>query len=79
MDAFRLRDSVIHDCAECVRRFVEIREPRLRDFVQQSITDETRDCGKQRCAGRGHPHRPPPPNSPRAASCVAHPPRRSQE
>ena len=40
MDAFRLRDSVIHDCAEYVRSFVDIREPRLRDFVQQGISDE---------------------------------------
>ena len=41
MDAFRLRDSVIHDYAEYVRSFVEIREPRLRDFVQQGISDES--------------------------------------
>jgi hypothetical protein len=27
MDAFRLRDSVIHDYAEYVRSFVQIREP----------------------------------------------------
>ncbi len=40
MDVFRLRDRVIHDYAEYVRSFVQIREPRLRDFVEQSLRDE---------------------------------------
>ena len=40
MDVFRLRDNVIHDYAEYVRSFVQIREPRLRDFIEQQLTDE---------------------------------------
>jgi len=40
MDAFRVRDRVIHDYAEYVRSFVQIREARLREFVEQSLTDE---------------------------------------
>jgi hypothetical protein len=40
MDVFQLRDRVIHDYAEYVRSFVQIREPRLRDFVEQSLRDE---------------------------------------
>ncbi len=40
MDVFRLRDNAIHDYAEDVRSFVQIREPRLREFIKQSLTDE---------------------------------------
>ena len=40
MDVFRLRDHVVHDYAEYVRSFVQIRESRLRTFVEQSLTDE---------------------------------------
>ncbi len=40
MDAFRLRDRVIQDYAEYVRSFVQIREPRLCEFVEQSLTEE---------------------------------------
>ncbi|MBI2480158.1 MAG: hypothetical protein HYV60_16465 [Planctomycetia bacterium] len=40
MDVFRLRDSVIHDYAEYVRSFVRIRERRLSQFVDQSLTDQ---------------------------------------
>ena len=40
MDVFKLRDDVIHDYAEYVRSFVRIREPRLRRFVDDSLTDQ---------------------------------------
>lgn len=40
MDVFRLRDSLIHDYAEYVRSFVRIRESRLREFVEQSLTEQ---------------------------------------
>ncbi len=40
MDVFRIRDQVIHDYADYVRSFVQIREPRLRGFVDQSLRDE---------------------------------------
>jgi len=40
MDVFLLRDRVIHDYAEYVRSFVQIREPRLQDYVTQRLTDE---------------------------------------
>src|SRR5688500_15241883 len=40
MDVFRIRDRVIHDYADYVRSFVQIREPRLRDYVDQSLHDE---------------------------------------
>ena len=63
------RDSVIHDYAEYVRSFVEIREPRLHDFVRQSITDEAGDPGNRHALAEsirtGHPYQtrldPPPP------------------
>src|SRR4029077_13839710 len=40
MDVFRLRDTVIHEYADYVRSFVRIRETRLREYVEQSLTDE---------------------------------------
>lgn len=40
MDVFKLRDDVIHNYAEYVRSFVRIREPRLRNFVDESLTDQ---------------------------------------
>src|SRR6516165_11053 len=40
VDVFRLRDTVIHEYAEYVRSFVQIRESALRDYVEQSLTDE---------------------------------------
>lgn len=40
MDVFRIRDRVIQDYADYVRSFVQIREPRLREFVDQSLRDE---------------------------------------
>ena len=40
MDVFKLRDKVIHDYAEYVRSFVRIRESRLQQFVDDSLTDQ---------------------------------------
>src|ERR1700676_787238 len=40
MDVFRLRDTVIHEYADYVRSFVQIREAALREYVEQSLTDE---------------------------------------
>ncbi|MAG94459.1 MAG: hypothetical protein CMJ48_12015 [Planctomycetaceae bacterium] len=40
MDVFKLRDDVIHNYAEYVRSFVRIRETRLRQFVDDSLTDQ---------------------------------------
>lgn len=40
MDVFKLRDDVIHNYAEYVRSFVRIREARLRQFVDESLTDQ---------------------------------------
>ena len=40
MDVFKLRDDVIHNYAEYVRSFVRIREPRLDQFVAESLTDQ---------------------------------------
>lgn len=40
MDVFKLRDKVIHDYAEYVRSFVRIRETRLEQFVDDSLTDQ---------------------------------------
>ena len=40
MDVFKLRDNVIHDYAEYVRSFVRIRERRLKQFVDTSLTDQ---------------------------------------
>ena len=40
MDVFKLRHEVIHNYADYVRSFVRIREPRLREFVHNSLTDE---------------------------------------
>src|SRR6516165_8529855 len=40
VDVFRLRDTVIHEYAEYVRSFVQIREPALRNYVEQSLTDQ---------------------------------------
>jgi len=34
MDVFRLRDTVIHEYADYVRRFVQIRETELRNYVE---------------------------------------------
>ena len=41
MDVFRLRNSVIQDYADYVRSFVNIRDNRLDQFVQQNFTDES--------------------------------------
>ena len=40
IDVFQLRDNVIHNYAQYVRSFVQIREHRLSEFVEQSLTDE---------------------------------------
>ena len=40
MDVFRLRETVIHEYANYVRSFVQIREHNLNEFVKRSITDE---------------------------------------
>ncbi|MEW4565781.1 DEAD/DEAH box helicase [Bremerella sp. JC770] len=40
MDVFKLRDDVIHNYADYVRSFVRIREQRLREFVETSLTDQ---------------------------------------
>ena len=40
MDVFRLRETVIHEYANYVRSFVQIREAHLNDFVTRSMTDE---------------------------------------
>ncbi|QDU96253.1 DEAD/DEAH box helicase [Lignipirellula cremea] len=40
MDVFKLRDDVIHNYAEYVRSFVQIREPLLKQFVSDSLTDQ---------------------------------------
>jgi len=40
MDVFRLRETVIHEYADYVRSFVQLREPGLREYVEKSLTDE---------------------------------------
>lgn len=40
MDVFRLRETVIHEYANYVRSFVQIRDNKLDDFVSKSLTDE---------------------------------------
>ena len=40
MDVFRLRDRLIHDYADYVRSFVQIRDRRIDEFVQKSLRDE---------------------------------------
>lgn len=37
MDVFRLRDQVVGDYAEYVRSFVQIKEPRVRRFVESTL------------------------------------------
>ena len=40
MDVFNLRQTVIHDYAEYVRSFVKIRNPDLKSFVDQGLSDQ---------------------------------------
>lgn len=40
MDVFNLRQTVIHDYAEYVRSFVQIRNPDLKSFVNQGLSDQ---------------------------------------
>ena len=40
MDVFRLRETVIHEYANYVRSFVQIREAHLNDFVTRSMKSE---------------------------------------
>jgi hypothetical protein len=40
MDVFNLRQTVIHDYAEYVRSFVQIRNPDLKSFVDQGLSDQ---------------------------------------
>jgi len=40
MDVFSLRDRVIQDYADYVRSFVQVRDRRIDEFVQESLRDE---------------------------------------
>ncbi|MFN9604397.1 MAG: DEAD/DEAH box helicase [Planctomycetota bacterium] len=40
MDVFRLRQTVIHDYAEYVRSFVQIRNPDIKSFVDKGLSDQ---------------------------------------
>ncbi len=42
MDFFSQRDRVIQDYADHVRSFVQVRDPRIDQFVQKSLRDEVR-------------------------------------
>ena len=37
MDVFDLRDKVVGDYGAYIRSFLEIRDPRIRDFVQEEF------------------------------------------
>lgn len=40
MDVFNLKQTVIHDYAEYVRSFVQIKNPDLKSFVDQGLSDQ---------------------------------------
>ena len=40
MDVFKLRNTVVHDYAEYIRSFVQIRNPDIKSFVDRGLSDQ---------------------------------------
>jgi ATP-dependent helicase YprA (DUF1998 family)/very-short-patch-repair endonuclease len=40
MDVFNLRNTVVHDYAEYIRSFVQIRNPEIKSFVDRGLSDQ---------------------------------------
>ena len=40
MDVFKLRQTVIHDYAEYISSFISIRDPQLKQFVHEGLSEQ---------------------------------------